>query len=247
VNTTKLDRIRKLLQKAEHIRNMPAEGLTPELEKEADALRDSAFAMAAKYHIDAALAAKTGTPREEPEKVKSIFITFGKPQVQLDVLANGISKAMGCKMIVVEKGTSQYKAHVFGFESDVTMFRMLWNSVLVQGERACAASYHGPAGRLYRRYRRSWWQSFANAVLPRVRQMYAKAEKESGASSTSTEIALRDRSLDVQREVESVYAELRKGRRSSTRYNEGGYAGREAGKRVDIGAGKLGGGKKEIS
>jgi len=230
-NADQMRKVRNLLKKAE------AEGVT---EPEAEAFRAKAFELAAKYEISAAEAMAGG--KGEREKVIDTKFPVVLPTIQMLNLVNTVSRNSGCSMLRLGKEV----AHVFGHESDLERFKMLWASVVVQGERACASSYTGPGGRLYRRYRRSWWENYNYAISGRMAA--ARAAAKSASTVVGTDIALRDKSKAVDDAIAGTYTRLGNGRRQpGTRSGDGAMEGYQAGMRADLGGSSVGGGHKELS
>lgn len=123
-----LARIRKLLDKAEHA-STPA--------KEAEALRERAFALAAKFEIDHALIRARGNA--PTDAVINRIFDVGRPYAYQVRLAYNVYKSSGCEVIQL----TGYKGrlHVFGFKSDIDRADMLWTSLVVQATRETVRGY----------------------------------------------------------------------------------------------------------
>jgi Protein of unknown function (DUF2786) len=220
-----LDRVRKLLAKAED------ESVTP---PEAQALTAKAAELMAKYGIDRALLAAV---RPETDAPGSRFVEIDNPwgRVKAHLLC-GLGSALRCQCIMIT-GRGGLRIHVFGYESDIERADLLYTSVLIQ-------MWHGLAGARVpdraspRSWRRSWLLGFAAAVISRVRlaEQAARARADqSGAPGEPSRagLVLADRSLVIRRQVEQEYPVTRTARLT---YSGSGYGtGYEQGQRADIG------------
>ncbi len=152
-HTTLLDRVRKLLAKAE------AEGVTP---AEAEALTAKAAELMAKYGIDRALLA---ADRPETDQPASRIIDVPNPwaRVQAHLLC-GLGAAMRCQCILLPGSGPGARIHVFGYASDLERADMLYTSLLVQMWHGLAAAAMPEWCRSPRAWRRSWLLGFTTAV-----------------------------------------------------------------------------------
>jgi hypothetical protein len=224
-----LDRVRKLLAKAED------ESVTP---PEAQALTAKAAELMAKYGIDRALLAAS---RPETDRPSSRMLDVDNPWARVKAhLLCGLSSALRSQAILL-RTQSGTKVHVFGYQSDLERLDVLYTSVLIQ-------MFHGLAGtqvpawcRSARAWRRSWLLGFAYAVISRVRAAEHRAASRAtgpGAPDGSrTALVLADRAQVIRGEAERAYPLTRTARvtYSGTGYRDG-YA---QGQRADIGAGRL--------
>jgi Protein of unknown function (DUF2786) len=232
VDADLLDRVRKLLTKAED------EGCSP---AEAEALTAKAAELMARYGIDRAL---LGALRPETDRPADQVFTLGNPwgDVKRHLLA-GLATALRCQCVQTrhESGT---RLHVFGYRSDLERADILFTSLLVQMARALAAQPVPGYGAGARAWRRSWMLGFCSAVVTRVRDAEeaaaASASGETagrGSGGQSAALVLADRSLVVRRQVAAAYPRLR---RSRVTYSGGGYGqGYREGQKADIGGAKL--------
>ncbi len=107
-HTALLDRVRKLLAKAE------AEGVTP---AEAEALTAKAAELMAKYGIDRALLA---ADRPETDQPASRIIDVPNPWARVKAhLLCGLGAAMRCQCILLSGSGPGARIHVFGYASDL--------------------------------------------------------------------------------------------------------------------------------
>jgi hypothetical protein len=224
-----LDRVRKLLAKAED------ESVTP---PEAQALTAKAAELMAKYGIDRALLA---ADRPETDRPGNRMIDIDNPwaRVQAHLLC-GLGSALRCQAVLLSTRTGT-KVHVFGFHSDLERLDVLYTSVLIQ-------MWHGLTGtqlpawcRSPRAWRRSWLLGFASAVISRVRAAEqaaaCQATGPAAGDGSRTALVLADRAQVIRGEAERAYPLTRKARvtYSGTGYRDG-YA---QGQRADIGTSRV--------
>jgi hypothetical protein len=226
-----LDRVRKLLAKAED------ESVTP---PEAQALTAKAAELMAKYGIDRALLAAA---RPETDAPASQLVDIDNPwgRVKAHLLC-GLGSALRCQCIML---TSQagLKIHVFGYASDIERTDLLYTSVLIQMWHGLAGAAVPEWSRSPRAWRRSWLLGFAAAVIARVRTAEAAAEAQAGRDAPAGEgsraaLVLADRSLVIRRNVAAEYPVTRTARMT---YSGTGYgAGYAKGQQADIGTRRVG-------
>jgi hypothetical protein len=233
VQTDLLDRVRKLLAKAED------EGCTP---AEAEALTAKAAELMARYGIDRAL---LGALHPETDSVGDRVFDLDNPwaAVKAHLLA-GLAGALRCQCILLNRRQPGSRVHVFGFLSDLERADILFTSLLVQMARALAAQPVTAYGGAAKAWRRSWMLGFASAVVARVRAAeeaaVASASADDGPAANgrpSAELVLADRALTVRRQAEQAYPRTR---RTRVTYSGSGYAdGYREGQKADIGGAKL--------
>jgi hypothetical protein len=229
-STALLDRVRKLLAKAE------AEGVTPH---EAEALTAKAAELMARYGIDRARLAAT---RPETDKPDSRIIDIANPwaQVRAHLLA-GLAGAMRCQVILLNADGPGQRVHVFGFTSDLERTDILYTSLLLQMAHGLTAAAPPAGVRSVRAWRRSWLLGFAAAVVARVRSAEDRAAARAEAETTggpSTALVLADRSVVIRRQMEQAYPVTRQARIT---YTGSGYrAGFNEGQQADIGNARIG-------
>jgi Protein of unknown function (DUF2786) len=232
VDADLLDRVRKLLAKAED------EGCSP---AEAEALTAKAADLMARYGIDRAL---LGALHPETDRPADRVFTLANPwgDIKRHLLA-GLAMALRCQCVQTrsERGA---RLHVFGYTSDLERADVLFTSLLVQMARALAAQAVPGYGGTARAWRRSWMLGYATAVVARVRAAEeaavtaaSGADSAAAAGGQSAALVLADRSLVVRRQVTAAYPRLRKAR---VTYSGGGYGdGYREGQKADIGSTKL--------
>lgn len=226
-----LDRVRKLLAKAE------AEGVTP---AEAQALTAKAAELMAKYGIDRALLAADRPETDAPaDRIIKIDNPWGREKAHL--LA-GLASALRCQCVLLAAGQGS-KVHIFGYASDIDRTDVLYTSVLLQMWHGLAGAKVPDWSRSPRAWRRSWLLGYATAVISRVRaaehSAVAAATAPATPGSDRTALVLADRSLVIRRQAERAYPTTRKLR---VTYSGSGYGdGYAQGQRADIGGTRLSG------
>lgn len=229
--TDLLDRVRKLLTKAE------AEGVTPH---EAEALTAKAAELMARYGIDRAL---LGALHPETDSPADRVFDLDNPwaSVRAHLLA-GLASALRCQCILLSRREPGSRVHVFGYLSDLERADILFTSLLVQMARALASQPVPAAGGGAKAWRRSWMLGFASAVVARVRAAEEAAvagasAAETASSGPSTALVLADRAMTVRHRAEQAYPRTRKTR---VTYSGNGYqAGYREGQKADIGGAKV--------
>ena len=229
-----LDRVRKLLVKAED------EGCSP---AEAEALTAKAAELMARYGIDRAL---LGALRPETDRPADRVFTLDNPwgDVKRHLLA-GLALALRCQCVQTRSAEGT-RLHVFGYSSDLERADILFTSLLVQMARALAHQPVSGHGGRARAWRRSWMLGYAAAVVARVRAAEeaaaasastGTASAEGAATGQSAALVLADRSKVVQRQVAAAYPRLRKAR---VTYSGDGYSdGYREGQKADIGGARI--------
>src|SRR3984957_6114817 len=166
-----LDRVRKLLAKAEDEGATPAEGQAPTAK---------AAELMAKYGIDRALLAATRPETDRPDsRIVEIYNPWARVQAHL---LCGLAAALRCQCILLPAASGQ-RVHVFGYASDIERADVLYTSVLIQMWHGLVAA-DVPAGAYsVRAWRRSWLLGFAAAVIAKVRAAEQRAEHTVTAGS----------------------------------------------------------------
>jgi hypothetical protein len=224
--TALLERVRKLLAKAE------AEGVTP---AEAEAFTTKAAELMARYGIDRALLAAA---RPDTDRPASRIIDVPSPWSQVKAhLLGGLASALRCACVLLPRPAGGTRVHVFGYASDLERAEILYTSLLVQMAHGLAATPVPATARGVRAWRRSWLLGYTSAVITRVRE----AEERAAATATrepaggqSAALVLADRSAVVRRQCEQAYPVTRRVR---VTYTGTGYRdGYREGQRADVGA-----------
>ncbi|RZU50735.1 uncharacterized protein DUF2786 [Krasilnikovia cinnamomea] len=233
-----LDKVRKLLAKAED------EACTP---AEAEAFTAKAADLIAKYGIDQALLADSA-PGVDVVGDRVIEMDAPYARDKAGLLA-GIAHALRCKTVRRTQHTpgdgKRISMHLFGFGADLDRVELLYTSLLVQAAHALAAA-SVPWGEHPASYRRSWYAGYATAIHRRLQAAEARAQVDAEHAHISTQhsgrsvaLVLADRGALVDRAQAAAYPKLAAGRarRLSGSGDRDGYA---AGQRADLGANRIG-------
>jgi Protein of unknown function (DUF2786) len=221
-----LERVRKLLAKAEDGSVTPAE---------AEALTGKAAELMARYGIDRALLAAARPETDQPAD-RIIDVPNPWSDVRAHLLA-GLVTAMRCQCVLLPVPAGK-RVHVFGYASDLERAEMLYTSLLVQMAHGLAAAQVPVTARSPRAWRRSWLLGYSSAVTARVRAAEERAASAAGhetaaGGGTSAALVLADRSLVVRRHAQAAYPRTR---RTRITYTGNGYrSGYAEGERADIG------------
>ncbi|WIX81735.1 DUF2786 domain-containing protein [Amycolatopsis carbonis] len=220
---TQLERIRKLLAKAED----PA--VTAE---EAELYNTKAAELIARYGIDNAMLAAAGQGSDDITVLK-IPIENPYSRDKASLLTN-IAYPLRCRTLLHRVGQGVDAVTVFGFKSDLGRVELLFTSLLLQASTQLTRVR--PDDRVFREslaaYRRTWLHGFARAVHDRlVRAEDTAAREYSGSGVQSAELVVRDRTTLVQSAFDREYGDLRAAaprRLSGSGYREGHQAGTRA-------------------
>jgi Protein of unknown function (DUF2786) len=218
-----LDRVRKLLVKAE------ANGVTP---AEAQALTAKAAVLMAKYGIDRALLAADRPGTDAPG---NRIVDIGNPWARVKAhLLCGLAGALRCQCVLLGTRAGS-RVHMFGYASDLERTDVLYTSVLIQMWHGLAEEQVPAWCSSPRAWRRSWLLGYGTAVVAKVRAAERGAADTAARSDSADRAALvlADRALVVRRHLEQAYPQTRTAR---VTYSGSGYgAGYARGKRADIG------------
>lgn len=229
-----LDRVRKLLAKAEH-------PTTPA--PEAEALSAKAEELIARYAIDQALLADAGEVKQTPE---SRSVTIPAPYtVPKATLLNAVAKAYDVKVILHRRRGEDDACTMVGYPSDLDAVEMLFTSLLMQ---ATTAMLHENDYGQARSFRHAFILAFAGRVAERLAETRKRTRQEVVAErGTGAELVLVDRSKDVERAYEDLFPKTRS-IRTSTSNRHGVSRGVAAGNAANLSAGRGGvrGGKRAL-
>src|SRR5579875_3340096 len=178
-STRLLDRVRKLLVKAED------ESVTP---AEAQALT---------------------ADRPDTDHPDDRIVDIPNPWARVKAhLLCGLGSALRCQCILLSTATGS-KVHIFGYASDIERTDMLYTSVLLQMWHGLAGARVPEWSRSPRAWRRSWLLGFAAAVISRVRAAeHAAAGQATGpaaAYGSRTALVLADRAQVIRGNAERAY------------------------------------------
>jgi Protein of unknown function (DUF2786) len=234
-----LDKVRKLLAKAEDPACTPAE---------ADAFNTKAAELIAKYGVDRALLAEADPTSDV---VGDRVIDLPAPYaIDKCSLLSGVAAVLRCQAVRRQSRSGDRKTfsmHLFGFASDLDRVELLFTSLLVQASQSLAVQRVPPWENIAA-YRRSWLLGFTAAVVARLRAAEIRAaEATNEPVGRSVALVLADRSTHVDQRMTEVYPQLRfaGARRLAGSGRAQGYV---AGQRADLGGTKISGsGRRPVS
>jgi hypothetical protein len=188
-----LDKIVKILKVADD----PG---TPEAAREK--LYISALGLMQKHGIDQALLASKGEIRDE--MIMRLTVFSNPWATQHSDLYRHIARANRCKTVRMGKVDGLLTYHVFGFQSDVSTSRELYNVILGQANlllaRAVVPSYDNAKS-----YRAGWWTGFNSEIGDRIRKAAKITEAE---TDTSTALVLVTREEQADAAMNAAFPKL---------------------------------------
>jgi len=225
-----LERVRKLLAKAEDPACPPAE---------AAALNDKAAELIAKYGVDRALLA-AASPEVDPVGDRVVRLEAPYALDKAGLLAT-VAFALRCRSVrrkQWDRGAYAYCMHLFGCESDLERTELLFTSLLVQASYGLAAA-PVPPWEAVATFRRSWLAGFTQAVEQRLTAAERRASADAEPGGPSMALVLADRTDRVARRLAEVYPRLGTAARRRL-MGSGGRDGYVAGQRADLGGVRVG-------
>lgn len=221
---TLLERVRKLLAKAEDPAVTPAE---------AELYNTKAAQLIARHGIDNAMLAASGQSGDDITVLKlPISNPYSRDKASL---LTSIAYPLRCRTLLHRVGQGVEEVTVFGFRTDLARVELLFTSLLLQASTQLTRVR--PEERVFREslaaYRRTWLHGFARAVHERL----TAAEENAAwtysdvAGGKSAELVVRDRTALVQQAFDREYGDLRSAaprRLSGSGYREGHRAGTRA-------------------
>ena len=217
-----LERVRKLLARAEHPATPPAE---------AEACSEKAAALMSRYVIDRAMldatAAAPGAPIVQRILLEAPY-TIAKA-----VLLDRVAKAFRvCVAIGGDHGAGR-RCTMVGFPADVAMTELLFTSLLLQATSAMIAASAGHPR--VKAFRRSFLMGYADMIGRRLSEVRQASEAEASAATPGTSVVLVDRAARVEKAFAEEFPHLRSLR--TTVSSAGGLtAGHAAGAQADLSA-----------
>lgn len=203
---------------------------------EAENARNKATEMMLRYSIDEAAVQEREHRREE--LVSRTINVEGYAKAKL-YLMHSVAAGMGLKSFEWSndrRGWSNGSGQVFGWESDVAAFDVLFSSLIMQANREADRAWANYKGFEHgRKFRQSFLVSFANTVGYRLRQQRQQVIAESDASTPGTALAVIDRDKAVEVAYLARNTDLRKGTAVTNSSSLGARAGRDAGQRANLG------------
>lgn len=228
-DTTLVDRVRKLLAKAEATPNP----------HEADAFSRKAAELIAQHRIDPERLAA-----DAADALGVLDVALGRGAYVRARLALLTAVAAAHDGYVLFGATpSGTVASVAGFRSDLTVIEMMYHSLHAQAATQMAA-IRRPTGPATQRFRRSFLFGYAariDEILIDARNASTTSAAGSGSAQSSVELALQERAVRVEEFARSRYARVRTARQPGRPGVEGYVAGLEAAGQADIGRARLAG------
>jgi hypothetical protein len=216
-----LDRVRKLLAKAEHP-GTPVE--------EAQAFSAKASALMAAYAIDRALI-EAEQPTSSTPIARQIDVDppYAMPRA---VLLDRVARAHRVRVVIgPDGGSGRRQCTLVGFPVDLEVVEVMFTSLLLQ---ASTAMLHASAeSSRPRAFRRAFLLGYAEVIGGRLATVKEQTTAEADRGRTGTALVLADRADRVDRLLEEQFPRLRS-LRLSTSSGGGLSAGRAAGARADL-------------
>lgn len=210
-----LDRVRKLLAKAERTDN----------EHERATFMAAASALMAKYGIESVDAEPLR--RAPANRIVTLPNPWAREKARLVSL---VAQAVRCRPLLIGRGDGGQRVHIFGFAADLERADLLATSLLLQMATGLSRVRLPPSVTAVRAYRRSWLLGFTDEVYRLLRAAESAAVAE---AAPGTALVLADRGAEVDRAVAEQYPRIRV---SVPRTSGSGYRdGVEAGRRADLG------------
>jgi hypothetical protein len=216
-----LDRVRKLLAKAEH----PA---TPQ--HEAEAFSAKASALMARHAIDLALLEATQERPSAPQ-VRELDVDppYALPRA---VLLDRVARAHRVRVVIgPDVPSGARRCTLVGFAVDLDVVEVLFTSLLLQASTAMlVASADHPRPKAFRR---AFLLGYATAIGERLAATTAETDAVANAERPGTALVLAGRSAEVDAELAKHFPHLRS-LKMTTSSGRGIAAGRAAGARADL-------------
>jgi hypothetical protein len=147
----------------------------------------------------------------------------------------------GCELIRFGTGRS-IKLFAFGYEDDLDVGKVLFDSLITQGKMALATGWANRrnSNEVKRTFARTFWENYRSVIYYRLEDIARATSREAEEAQPGSAIAVRTQEDEIKSWVASMFGETKKARSSGTRkYSEGSSVGREAGYRADLGQPKL--------
>ena len=228
-----LDRVRKLLAKAEHP-GTPAE--------EAQAFSAKASALMAAYAIDQALV-EASQPSAATPIVREIEVDppYAMPRA---VLLDRVARAHRVRTVIgPDAGSGRRRCTLVGFPVDLDIVEVLFTSLLLQASTAmlhASSDLDRPKA-----FRRAFLLGYADVIGARLATVREQTDADADRGRPGAALVLADRSDKVDALFAREFPHLRRLRMTTT--SGGGLsAGRAAGARADLSAmgARVGGGRR---
>jgi hypothetical protein len=217
-----LDRVRKLLAKAEHP-GTPVE--------EAQAFSAKASALMAAYAIDQALVEAGAPSSTSTPVVRQIEVDppYAMPRA---VLLDRVARAHRVRVVIgPDAGSGRRQCTLVGFPVDLDVVEVLFTSLLLQ---ASTAMPHASAESARpKAFRRAFLLGYADVIGGRLAAVRAETDADADRGHPGAALVLADRAHQVEALFEREFPRLRS-LRMSTSSGGGLSAGRAAGARADL-------------
>jgi hypothetical protein len=231
-----LERVRKLLARAEHPTTPPAE---------AEACSEKAAALMSRYVIDQAMLDDARLISSAPETRRLMVpAPYCVPKA---VLLSTVGQAFRvCVAVGPRDVNGTRRCTVVGFPADLDTVELLFTSLLLQATTAMLAASDGRVD--VRAFRHAFLLGYAGSIGRRLTQVQRAAEEEAASATPGTSVVLRDRSARVEEAFAAAFPQL--GSMRTTMSSAGGLtSGRIAGERADLSATqrRVGGSRRQLA
>lgn len=207
-STVMLEKVRKLLAKAEDPAASPAE---------AETYTAKAAQLIADHGIDAALLAADAPGSDRvADRVVDLEAPYSRDKAQLLCT---VANRLRCRAVLRTRrdldGHASHSVHLFGHTSDLERADLLFTSLLLQSTSRLART-PVPRGEHKAAFRRSWLAGFRISISERLEQAEREAETRASAreatSGRSAGLVLADRDTVVEETLQQAYPHLQSAR-----------------------------------
>ena len=220
-----LERVRKLLARAEHHATPPAE---------AEACSAKAAELMSRHLIDRAV---IDAAREDRDKPVVRRIDVEAPYVVGKVvLLDEVATAFGIR-VAVGGGSTTRRCTLVGFAGDLAMVELLFTSLLLQASTAMRLASEGHPN--VKAFRRAFLFGYAYSVGARLAAVREETVREAAATTPGTDLVLVDRQARVEAAFKDEFPKLGTFR-TTVSSGSGLVAGRHAGAQADLSARQAG-------
>jgi hypothetical protein len=224
VDDRMLERVRKLLARAEHPATPPAE---------AEACSEKAAALMSRHVIDQAML-DAGRHDDVAPVVRQLVVVTPYSLAKAALLT-AVAKAFRVCVAVGGDRPEGRMCTLVGFATDVAMTELLFTSLLLQASTAMLKASNGHPR--VKAFRRAFLMGYAGSVGHRLQLVQQQTAQEASAATPGAALVLVDRSVRVESAFAEQFPSLRNIR--ATVSSSGGLAaGDEAGRRADLSAGQ---------
>lgn len=222
-----LERVRKLLARAEHPTTPPAE---------AEACSAKAAELMSRHLIDRAVVDAGRSDHDKP--VVRRIVVDAPYVVGKVVLLDEVAKAFGIRVAIGGTASaSSRRCTLVGFPGDLAMVELLFTSLLLQASTAMRHASEGHPN--VKAFRRAFLFGYAYSVGTRLTAVRKDTVREAAATTPGTELVLVDRQARVEAAFKDEFPRLGTFR-TTVSSGSGLVAGRHAGARADLSARQTG-------